>query len=165
MPLAARKPAATFARKPDKPKIDAGVFTILIAEDNEINIKVLQQFLSQFNCALAIARDGRAAVRTYRTHKIDAILMDIQMPELDGFDAAREIRRIERMEGSGPVPIIAVTAHVQPADQHLCIDAGMNDYLQKPVNFAALTGAFRVWAPALVRLPKPRAVETGAAND
>ncbi len=164
MPFAVPRSAASFARAPEGPKIDAGVFTILIAEDNEINIKVLQQFLSQFDCALVVARDGRAAVRAHRKHKIDVVLMDIQMPELDGFDAAREIRRTERADGSEPVPIIAVTAHVQPCDQHLCIDAGMNDYLQKPVNLAALTGAFRVWAPALVRLPKQKAADAPPAK-
>lgn len=163
MAPAAHNPAV-FARRPDKPKLDAGVYTILIADDNEINIKVLQHFLAQFKCSLVVARDGRAAVRAYRMHKIDAILMDIQMPELDGFDATREIRRIERAEGSPAVPIIAVTAHVKPADQHLCIDAGMNDYLQKPVNFAALTSAFSVWAPALTRLPKVQPTNQGPAR-
>lgn len=155
MPIAAPGPAVSFARKRQGPKLDSGFFTILIADDNEINIKVLQHFLASFDCSIVIARDGRAAVRAYRAHKVDAVLMDIQMPELDGFDATREIRKIERAEGAKPVPIIAVTAHVKPADQYLCIEAGMNDYLQKPVNFAALNSVFRVWAPLRKRPADP----------
>ena len=164
MTISYSKPSAVFARRPGRPKRDAGAFTILVADDNETNVKVLQYYLAKFDCAVIVARDGGEAVRAFRTHKIDAILMDIQMPDLDGFEATREIRKIERGEGAQTVPIVAVTAHVKPADQHLCIDAGMNDYLQKPVHFATLCDALRVWAPALSRRATPRATEGIAAG-
>jgi len=157
MQISAPRPAVVFGSQKKRREPEPGAFTVLVAEDNDTNIKVVQYMLAPFDCNIAIARDGRAAVRRFQTEKIDLVLMDIMMPELDGFDATREIRKIERTENLPPTPIVALTAHVLPADQHLCINAGMNDYLSKPLKPAELSNVLRVWAPSLRSKPKSAA--------
>lgn len=122
---------------------------VLLVEDNSVNLKVLRLHLSFLDCRFLIARNGRDGVALFRDHEVDLILMDIMMPLMDGFEAARQIRRLERDQGARQTPIIAITAHVDPRDQHLCISAGMNDYLSKPVNGADLRRAIAIWAPGL----------------
>ncbi|MFQ5564129.1 MAG: response regulator [Parvularculaceae bacterium] len=128
---------------------EAPIFTILVAEDNDVNIKVLEALLKNFNGEVVVAKDGRKAVSLYEQRRPGLVLMDVNMPEMDGFDATRQIRRREKAEGKPETPIIAVTGHVEPADQHLCIQAGMTDYLHKPVSLQDLVRAVRTWAPAL----------------
>ncbi len=128
---------------------DDGAFTILIAEDSDVNIEILKAMLSKFETNLVIAKDGRKALEFYKARRIDLILMDINMPVMDGLEATKEIRRFERAENRGQTPIIAVTAHVKPGDQHLCIAASMNDYLHKPLKISDLQRAFKIWAPRL----------------
>jgi len=141
--------AQAMRRKSKKTDADDAAFTILIAEDNEVNLKVMQALLSKFDARLLLAKDGRKAVSLFKTRKIDLILMDINMPLLDGLEATREIRAIERAKGAPQTPIVAVTAHVKPADQHICIAASMNDYLHKPVKADDLKRTFQIWAPEL----------------
>jgi CheY-like chemotaxis protein len=141
--------AQAMGRKNKKTDVDDGAFTILIAEDNDVNLKVMQALLSKFDAKLILAKDGRKAVSLFRTRKIDLILMDINMPLMDGLEATKEIRVIERENGAAQTPIVAVTAHVKPADQHVCIAASMNDYLHKPVKDDDLKRTFQIWAPGL----------------
>ncbi len=108
---------------------------ILLAEDNPVNQEVAKEFLAALGCECQLAVDGREAVAKFDQGGFDAILMDCQMPEMDGFAAARQIRQREREDGTAqPVPIIAVTANAFESDRQLCFDAGMTDYLSKPFN-------------------------------
>ncbi len=149
--MSSKKPsfAQAMGRNLKKMDADEGAFTILVAEDNEVNLKVMQALLSKFNAKLLLAKDGRKAVSLFKTRKIDLILMDINMPLMDGLEATKEIRVIERENGAAQTPIVAVTAHVKPADQHVCIAASMNDYLHKPIKDDDLKRTFKIWAPGL----------------
>lgn len=120
---------------------------VLIAEDNKTNLDVLRLYMADFDCRFLIAKNGKQAVALFRDYTIDLVLMDIMMPMMDGFEATKRIRRIESQKGAGQTPIIAVTAHVDPSDQHLCINAGMNDYLAKPIGKTNLVRAIKIWAP------------------
>ena len=105
---------------------------VLLAEDNEVNQKVATRLLEKLGCRVDVVPDGHAAVAAWRSGRYDLIFMDCQMPELDGYDATREIRRLEA--GSGHVPIIALTAHAMKGADRACIEAGMDDYLTKPID-------------------------------
>jgi CheY-like chemotaxis protein len=107
---------------------------ILIVEDNRVNAMVIQEILSRLGYITDIAEDGQEALSKVRGVNYAVILMDIQMPVMDGLEATREIRRLER-EGilTRHIPIIAVTAHALKEDRELCLVVGMDDYLSKPV--------------------------------
>jgi CheY-like chemotaxis protein len=105
---------------------------ILIAEDNPVNQAVAMGMLQKQGHTLTLANNGREAVQSYQLERPDLILMDVQMPELDGIGATREIRATE--EGSGHhTPIIAMTAYAMSGDSERCLLAGMDAYLSKPL--------------------------------
>jgi CheY-like chemotaxis protein len=106
---------------------------ILIAEDNPVNRAVAVGMLLKQGHTLTLAENGREAVRFYQRERPDLILMDVQMPELDGFGATREIRAAEESSGHH-TPIIAMTAHAMSGDSERCLLAGMDAYLSKPLN-------------------------------
>ena len=108
-----------------------GAPLILIADDNISNVDALSEYLSLHECRLAIAHDGLDAVEQARQLRPQLILMDIQMPDLDGIEATRQIRE---SEGLAKVPIVALTAAVMPGDRERCLEAGMTDFLGKPVD-------------------------------
>ena len=103
---------------------------ILLAEDNPLNQKLAMTLLERRGHRVTLARDGREAVNAFERRPFDAILMDVQMPNLDGFDATREIRL---RENGRTVPIIAMTAYAMSGDRERCLDAGMNGYVSKPI--------------------------------
>ncbi|MEZ4652692.1 MAG: ATP-binding protein [Candidatus Eisenbacteria bacterium] len=104
---------------------------ILVVEDNVVNVHVARAILRRLGAEVEVASDGREAVEKHQQHAFDLVLMDVQMPEMDGLAATREIRR---REGDGPrVPIIALTANAFPEDRDACFDAGMDDWIPKPV--------------------------------
>ncbi|MCF8347549.1 MAG: response regulator [Bacteroidales bacterium] len=106
---------------------------VLLAEDNLINQKVATYSLHQMGFTVEIANNGLEAVEKYTQTKYDLILMDVQMPELSGFDATRRIRSLENSSGHGArIPIIALTANAMKGDMERCIAAGMDAYLSKP---------------------------------
>jgi CheY-like chemotaxis protein/HPt (histidine-containing phosphotransfer) domain-containing protein len=117
---------------------DAGpALAILLAEDNRVNQAVARGILERRGHAVTLAEDGREAVEAFAEDRFDVILMDIQMPHLNGFEATAAIRERERAWG-GHVPIIAMTANAMKGDREKCLDAGMDDYVHKPVRAKTL---------------------------
>ena len=113
---------------------------ILVAEDNPINQMVVQGFLKKRGYSVRLVTNGLAAVREYQREPaaIQLILMDCEMPEMDGFEATRQIRRLERQQGLPAVPIIALTAHILDEHRQHGISVGMDDFLGKPLDSAKL---------------------------
>jgi CheY-like chemotaxis protein len=109
---------------------------ILLAEDNAVNEKVACRTLERLGYQVGIARNGREAVAAWETGFYDLILMDCQMPVLDGYGATREIRR--REIAGCHIPIVALTAHAMKDDDRKCEAAGMDDYLTKPIDRARM---------------------------
>lgn len=110
---------------------------ILVAEDNEINQDVTAAILASAGYSCDVVADGRQAVEAVKLTRYDLVLMDCQMPEMDGLEATRHIRDAERQGAaahSQPVPIIALTANALKGDREQCLEAGMNSYLSKPLN-------------------------------
>ena len=111
---------------------------VLVAEDNEVNRKVVQRRLEKLGCQVELVGDGASAVRAWQEHQPPLVLMDCQMPVLDGYAAAREIRRMEQAAQLPRTLIVALTANVREEDRHTCLAAGMDDHLGKPLETAAL---------------------------
>jgi PAS domain S-box-containing protein len=120
-------------------------FRILLVEDNPINQKVAQAMLKKFGHSVDMAVNGRKALEILRRVSYDLVLMDCQMPEMDGFEATRRIRK--KIEGclNPDVPIIAMTANAMEGDRERCLEAGMNDYLAKPVRTEQLGELLGRW--------------------
>ncbi len=118
---------------------------VLVAEDNRTNRLVIGKLLEGLGLSPRFATDGRAAVAAWQERPPDIILMDVSMPEMDGLEATREIRRLEREAGRAPTPIVALTAHAMTADKERCSLSGMDDFLTKPVRKARLIHALRRW--------------------
>lgn len=111
---------------------------VLLAEDNLVNQEVARRMLEQIGCRVDVVDNGRDAIWAARRSDHDLILMDCRMPEVDGYEATRQIRERERESGLPRTPIIAVTANVLAADRQVCIEAGMDDHLGKPYEFLQL---------------------------
>jgi CheY-like chemotaxis protein len=135
--------ASEQIRKAVDQPIDARIYSeseklsILIAEDNLVNQKLAAGLLSKHGHRLVLAANGRESVESYERESFDIVLMDVQMPEMNGFEATRAIREIERVRGRH-VPIIAMTAHAIKGDRERCLAAGMDFYLSKPIKAESL---------------------------
>jgi two-component system, sensor histidine kinase and response regulator len=110
---------------------------VLLAEDNTVNQKLATRLLEKMGHRVTVAENGAEAVRAHAAGNFDLILMDVQMPEMNGFEATALIRDQEKRIG-GHVPIVALTAHAIQGDRDRCLAAGMDDYLSKPLNANAL---------------------------
>ena len=126
---------------------------ILLAEDNSVNQQLARRILEQRGYSVTVAADGRQAVSAWQTGRFDLILMDVQMPELDGYQATAAIREKESI-GGVRVPIVAMTAHALKGDREHCLAAGMDDYLSKPINRIELYSLIEKYSPA-PDSPKP----------
>jgi CheY-like chemotaxis protein/HPt (histidine-containing phosphotransfer) domain-containing protein len=113
---------------------------ILLAEDNPVNVKVARAFLEKWGHVVTVAGNGRQALERIAAEGFDVVLMDVQMPEMDGLEATRSQRQREA-EAGGHVPMIAMTAHAQASDRERCVAAGMDDYVVKPIEPSALQAA------------------------
>ena len=144
-----------------------GRLRVLVAEDSVTNQILVRRLLEREGHAVDVAQTGEEALRMFRESKYDLVLMDVQMPEMDGLEATGGIREIEKQEG-GHVPILAMTAHAMPGDREQCLAAGMDGYLSKPVQSPELlravyeATALRVYAGA-DRPPDPGPVDHEAA--
>ena len=105
---------------------------VLLAEDNAVNQAVAVGMLAAMDVDVVVAKDGNETLERFLCESFDAVLMDCQMPELDGYQATQAIRRLESESGEKPIPIIAVTANALSGDREKCLSAGMNSYLSKP---------------------------------
>jgi|GEM_PF-893635 len=110
---------------------------ILIAEDDRVNQRLIQRVLEAWGHKITLCPDGNAAVDAFEVSKFDLILMDVRMPHLNGFEATKKIRRLEKGSATH-TPIIAMTAHAMKGDRQRCLDAGMDDYIAKPIKADAL---------------------------
>jgi PAS domain S-box-containing protein len=119
---------------------------ILLAEDNPVNRMVAEGMLGRWQgLTVTVAENGREAIDQLDRGRFDLVFMDCQMPELDGYDATREIRR--RSGADANLPVIAMTAHAMKGDRERCLAAGMDDYLAKPLNLTALDAMLERWLP------------------
>ena len=141
---------------------------ILLAEDNEVNQKVAQRFLEDMGLQVVIAPDGLEALRQVESGEaFDLIFMDCQMPGMDGFEATSRIRALELALGKARLPIVAMTANAMAGDRERCLEAGMDDYLTKPILRQTLQEALRRWlagrlgeaAPPGAEAPAPQPVD------
>src|SRR5579875_1210510 len=114
---------------------------ILMAEDNPINQRVGKLILQRAGFAIDLVADGNEAIEAHRAHPYDVILMDCQMPSMDGFEASRQIRQLTQPQ---PV-IIAVTANALVGERERCLSAGMDDYLSKPFQAEQLVAVVKKW--------------------
>ena len=108
-------------------------FRVLVAEDNPVNQRIAQQMLRKRKLSVTLADDGRQAVDAFQSGRFDLVLMDVQMPEMNGFEAVAAIRALEHAQGRPHTPIVAVTAHAMVGDRERCLEAGMDAYLAKPL--------------------------------
>ena len=125
---------------------------ILVAEDNAVNRHLIKRLLEKRGHTVLIAGNGREAIRILEEahwNGIDAVLMDIQMPEMDGLQATATIREHEQSTGAH-LPIVAITAHVMANDREKCLQAGMDEYVSKPLNSTALFAALERVIPSLL---------------
>jgi CheY-like chemotaxis protein/HPt (histidine-containing phosphotransfer) domain-containing protein len=139
---------------------------VLVVEDNTTNRVIAIKMLQKLGHVADAVGNGREAVESLKRMPYDIVLMDCQMPVMDGFDATRLIRRTDSGVRNPQIPIIALTAHAMKGDRQLCLDAGMNDYLSKPVSPQCLAEALERWGSrgsrvgAAAPLP-PHALDAG----
>ena len=131
--LLPRQEEEMCAAPADRRSVRPRLWRVLLAEDNPVNQRLAVRILEKHGCAVTIASDGCEALRKYQEQIFDVVLMDVQMPQMDGFEATASIRDSERQTGRH-VPIVALTAHAMASDRERCLRAGMDDYLTKPIN-------------------------------
>jgi len=118
---------------------------VLLVEDNSVNLAVAQRLLQVLGCSVVTATDGQQALQHLHSERVDLVLMDCQMPVLDGYQATRRWRAHEADTAAARQPIVAMTANAMAGDRERCLQAGMDDYLSKPVNRASLLACLQRW--------------------
>jgi CheY-like chemotaxis protein len=142
------------ARAPEPPRMARRPLRILLAEDHPVNQKLAVRILEKWRHSVTVAGNGLEALKALEREPFDLVLMDVQMPEMGGFEATAAIRERERQGGAGHVPVIAMTAHAMKGDRERCLEAGMDSYVSKPIQAAELfavieqtMGSFECEAP------------------
>jgi CheY-like chemotaxis protein len=129
------------SRLPERPLGDDIPLEVLLAEDNAVNQKVALRFLERLGYRADAVANGLEAVTTLQNRRYDLVLMDLQMPEMDGFEATRQIRR--RLTSTRQPKIFALTANAMQGDRELCFECGMDDYISKPVKMHEIEEVIR----------------------
>ncbi len=160
----ASSPAAAPPPEIESRQSKAATGRILVAEDNAVNRDVMLAFLTHLGYHAEAAADGTEALKALQTTAYDLVLMDCQMPNLDGYEATRAIRDPATKALNPRVPVVAVTAGAMPEDRKKCLEAGMNDYLSKPVDAKALSRTIGRWLPKAAERPSSP-VETHATQE
>lgn len=155
----------TSARPPAAPM---SPLSVLVAEDNRVSRRLVSELLKHWGHTVTLASSGREAVDAFRSQApdeaFDIVLMDVQMPEMDGFEATQEIRAIE-LDRGGHVPIVAMTAHAMKGDRERCLEAGMDDYLAKPIRATGLRAKLERYARWVEQQPEREAVDARPTVD
>ncbi|MBS0640264.1 MAG: ATP-binding protein [Acetobacteraceae bacterium] len=142
-PIAAETPAGRAFQSALR-QLGRNAVSILVVEDNAANMRVTHALLETLGCRVTDAANGLEAVAACRAGRFDLVLMDCQMPEMDGYEATRAIRQLETFQGKH-TPIIALTAHAMPGSREASLAAGMDDQLTKPLTLSALTEKLLQW--------------------
>ena len=129
--------------------------SVLLAEDNQINQQVALKMLENFGYRAQTAETGKEVLALMEKRAFDLVLMDIQMPEMDGYEATQQIRAAACGQGNKDVPIIAMTANAMKGDEETCLRAGMNDYIAKPVDPEELRKKLDKWAMGIAGIRPP----------
>ena len=137
--------AAETHHRVSRPAHETSHYRLLLAEDNPVNQLVALGQLEALGYQADAAGNGHEVLRACESRVYDLILMDCQMPELDGYETSRRLRELESLTGRRPVPIVAVTAHAMKGDREKCLAAGMNDYLSKPFRQDDLAAMLARW--------------------
>ena len=141
------KQAVRFNTRQTVSEMPKGTARILLAEDNITNQQVALGILKKFGLRADAVADGSEAINALETLSYDLVLMDVQMPVMDGLEATRQIRSPQSSVRNHEVPIIAMTAHALQGDRERCLESGMNDYITKPVSPKALVKILEKWLP------------------
>lgn len=138
-PSGAGEPDSAELRRLSAASAQASGLRILLTEDNRVNQLLATRILERAGHSVAVAANGRESIAAWERAAFDLILMDIQMPEMDGYEATRAIRKMEAaMPGFPHIPIVAMTAHAMKGDEERCLEAGMDAYVTKPIRVEAL---------------------------
>ncbi len=164
-PVAHARPAALLANAGQgQPTLPPLHLRVLLVEDNTVNRMVAEQLLRVFQCEVRNAADGEQALLALREGDVDVVLMDCQMPVLDGYAATRRWRAEEVENGRPRLPIIAMTANAMAGDRERCLQAGMDDYLSKPIARATLHALLQRWGGGKTASPAPPSIEPSHAR-
>ncbi len=155
-PVAAEAPGTPTRRSDDEDLPALPPLRVLVAEDNSVNQKVAVRILAKLGARADTAGNGFEALDAIARVPYDAVLMDVQMPEMDGLEATAELRKREAGTGRH-TPVIAMTAHAMQGDRDRCLAAGMDDYLTKPIRAQALAVALLCWSVGRVEVQAPAA--------
>ncbi len=136
----------SLAPVPRPQRCDAPAVHVLVAEDNPVNQLLVRRILERSGCRVTLADNGQAALDALAEGEVDVVLMDVQMPVMDGLEATRRIRQAESETG-GHVPVIALTAHAMKSDRERCLAAGMDDHIAKPFTMDQLRAVVAKHAP------------------
>ncbi|WP_339842997.1 response regulator [uncultured Halopseudomonas sp.] len=145
------EPASVIMR----PAVLSQQVTILCVDDNEANLKLVATFLSQMGAHVLSAKSGEQALDLLTEETVDLIFMDVQMPGMDGRAATSELRLREKMAGSKPLPVIALTAHALAEERRKLLQCGMNDYMSKPISPEQLAHCVQRWTGVTLDMPAP----------
>jgi len=148
---AAPEEMAPLPGPPATPSLEFSPARILVAEDNVVNQKVALLHLQRLGYKADVVADGRAAIAVVGQQRYDLVFMDCQMPEIDGYEATRQIRAREKQSGAARLPIVAMTAGALAGDREACLSAGMDDYIAKPVRQDELRQILQRHLPAHLR--------------
>ena len=141
--------AADWETPPSQSALQAPTTRVLLAEDNAVNRKLACKLLEKLGCRVDVAANGREALAMWRAQPFDIVFMDCQMPEMDGYEATRIIRR---EESGRHTPVIALTANSMPGDREECLRAGMDAHISKPIRPEELAAALAQWLPAPAKI-------------